>query len=167
MKRLLVVLLMMSWAAACFAQENNATKPQEPAVYKFEFTAYELQNAKRTNVRNYSMMLKEDTRGEVRTGNRIPVQAKEGFQYMDVGLFITSKFTERNGTALLSVLFEMSSLVAPDAGPDTHLSTPVVRTFRQDAYALLIPGKPLVVASIDDVGSPRTVQLEVTATKMK
>jgi hypothetical protein len=113
------------------------------------------------------MTLKEDTRGEVRTGNRIPVQAKDGVQYMDVGLFITCKFTERNGAALVSVLFDMTNLVTPEPAADTHLNTPVIRSLRQDGYALLVPGKPVIVASIDDTNSLRTVQLEVTATKVK
>jgi hypothetical protein len=167
MKRLLV-LLMLLVTGSCAAQSGNPeAKPQEPAIYKFEFTAYELQNAKRTNVRNYSMILKEDTRGETRTGNRIPVPAKDGIQYMDVGLFISCRFLERNGAALLNVTFDMTNLVAPEQAADTHLNSPVIRSLRQESNALVLPGKPVLVASIDDTNSPRTVQLEVTATKLK
>jgi hypothetical protein len=171
MKRLLVALLLFAVAGTCFAQEGGTAKPQpkDPAVYKFDFTVYELQNGKKSNVRNYMMFLQEHRRRAVKVGNRVPVPiSKEGgFQYIDVGLNIECSFDESAGGAILSASFDLASIVAPEQGSTTTVSSPVIRQLKQDADAYIVPGKPTIIASIDDTNTPRTVQLEVTATKLK
>jgi hypothetical protein len=175
MKRLLVMLFLMWSGLSCLAQEGGASKPQskEPAIYKFDFTVYELQNGKKSNVRNYSMFLQEHRKGAIKVGNRVPIAAivKDGvFQYIDVGLNIECTFEESGGAAVLNFKVDLGSIVTPDQG-DTRSSSPVtnpvVRQLRHEADAYVVAGKPTVIASIDDTNTPRTVQLEVTATKLK
>jgi hypothetical protein len=172
MKRLLVtMLLLFSLSAVSFSQEGNVAKPQpkEPAIYKFDFSVYELQNGKKSNLRNYSMFLQERRNGSVKVGNRVPVSTgKEGgFQYIDVGLNIDCRFEESGGAAVLTAKFDLASIIAPEQASTNPIANPVIRQLRQEADAYVLPGKPTIIASIDDTNTPRTVQLEVTATKLK
>src|SRR2546425_538896 len=101
MKRLLTVLLLFCLGMLAYGQENTAAKPQskEDAIYKFDFAVYELQNGKKSNVRNYSMFLEEHRKGSIKVGNRVPVSTgkENGFQYIDVGLNIDCRFRETGG----------------------------------------------------------------------
>src|SRR5437899_1242808 len=120
MKKILLTLLMFVLGGACFAQESGAAKPQpkEAAIYKFDFTVYEVQGGKKSNVRNYTMFMQERRRRAVKVGNRVPVSTgKEGgFQYIDVGLNIECSFEESSGGAILSASFDLASIIAPEAG---------------------------------------------------
>jgi hypothetical protein len=171
MKRL-VILLMLMMVGACSAQTSGDSKPKEPAVYKFDFTVYEVQNGKKSNVRNYSMFLQERRNGSIKVGNRVPVATSKegGFQYIDVGLNIDCKFEESGGAAVLNFKADLASIITPEQG-DTRaanpVTNPVIRQLRQEADAYLSAGKPTIIASIDDTNTPRTVQVEVTATKLK
>jgi hypothetical protein len=170
MKRLLPMVVLMFSVLSCFAQESGASKPQpkEPVLYKFDFSVYEIQNGKKSNARNYTMFLKERRKNSVKVGNRVPIATeKGGFQYIDVGLNIDCSFEETGGGAILSAGFDLASIIAPEAGSATAASNPVIRQLRQDADAYVPTGKPTIIASIDDTNTPRTVQVEVTATKVK
>jgi hypothetical protein len=170
MKRILIALLMLSWSVTCFAQEGGSAKPQakDPSIYKFEFSVYELQGGKKTNARNYMIFLQERHRGAVKVGNRVPVATSKdgGFQYIDVGLNIECRFEDMNGGVNLSGTFDLASIIAPEQGGGM-VTNPVIRQLKQDADSYLVPGKPTIIASIDDTNTPRTVQVEVTATKVK
>jgi hypothetical protein len=171
MKKILLALVIFVLGSAAIAQESGASKPQpkEPAIYKFEFTVYEVQNGKKSNARNYTMFLQERRRHAVKVGNRVPVATdKGGFQYIDVGLNIECSFEESaGGGAILSANFDLASIIAPEQGSSSATSNPVIRQLRQDADAYVPTGKPTIIASIDDTNTPRTVQVEVTATKLK
>jgi hypothetical protein len=171
MKKTLITLLLFTLGVACFAQESGAAKPQpkEPAIYKFDFTVYEVQGGKKSNVRNYTMLMQERRRRTVKVGNRVPVSTgkEDGFQYIDVGLNIDCSFEESSGGAVLSASFDVASIIAPEQGEARAFANPVIRQLRQDADAFLPTGKPTIIASIDDTNTPRTVQVEVTATKVK
>src|SRR6266478_5336705 len=104
MKRL-AILLVRVMVGVGVAQSSGDSKPKEPAIYKFDFTVYELQNGKKSNVRNYSMFLQEHRKGAIKVGNRVPIAAivKDGvFQYIDVGLNIECTFEESGGAAVLN-----------------------------------------------------------------
>jgi hypothetical protein len=60
---------------------------------------------------------------------------------------------------------EFSSL-APQT-ETTPLFNPVFRTERTEVESIVRPGKPTLVASMDDVVTNRRYEIEVTATKVK
>jgi hypothetical protein len=159
---------------ACLAQESSAAKPQpkEPAIYKFDFTVYEVQGGKKSNVRNYSMMLKEHRTGSIRVGNRVPIATSKegGFQYIDIGLKLDCTFEEGGGGIALLTDFDLASIIAAEQGDVRSAApfpNPVIRQLKQYSESLVAPGKTTLIASIDDTNTPRTVQVEVTATKLK
>jgi hypothetical protein len=170
MKKLIAVMLLL--VGFGLAQDKSNENPQDKlALYKFDFTISEVQNGKKTNVRNYTMFLKEG-RGEqrsVRVGNRIPIATgKDTFQYLDVGFNLDCHFSAADGGALLGYNFDLSSLLPGDSSTSPATSgQPVVRSMRQEGSAYVPNGKPTLIASMDDINTARTVQLEVVATRIK
>jgi hypothetical protein len=118
------------------------------------------------------MFLQERRNGSIKVGNRVPIATSKdgGFQYIDVGLNIDCRFEESGGAAVLNFKADLASIITPDQGDvrnSSPVTNPVIRQLRQEADAYLSAGKPTIIASIDDTNTPRTVQVEVTATKLK
>jgi len=44
---------------------------------------------------------------------------------------------------------------------------PVLRQLKIESSTIGIPGKPLIIGSVDDPGSKKQFQLEVTVTKLR
>jgi hypothetical protein len=61
---------------------------------------------------------------------------------------------------------ESSSVVAQEQLPAATTS-PVLRQQRSNITSVVTPGKPTLVASMDDVVTNRRFEIEVTATKVK
>jgi hypothetical protein len=66
----------------------------------------------------------------------------------------------------LTVRADISNFAIPEQATG-HESRPVVRQFKINASTLAIPGKAMVVGSVDDPNSKRQFQLEVTVTKLR
>ncbi len=148
--------------------ESAAAVEREKPVhaYRLDFSVNELEDGKKMNTRQYSLNLNADDANEIKIGTRVPVEAgHEQFQYLDVGTSIWCRIGERPDGIPLSVRADISNFAIPDQG--THESRPVVRQFKINASTLAIPGKPMVVGSVDDPNSKRQFQLEVTVTKLR
>jgi hypothetical protein len=155
-------------------EENTKVKAVlSQAIYKLDLAVYELQDGKKTNLRKYLMFVKSNEgSSSIKVGNRVPITTGSGpggtsptIQYMDVGLNLKCRISDRDGVAQINAELELASLVLPERASDT-VQNPVVRQLREDAAGPITVGKPMVLMSIDDTNSPRTVQLEVTATKL-
>lgn len=170
---------MLGWGAAGYGQDkasSEKTKSEADVVaerekpvhaYRLDFSVNEMEEGKRINNRQYSLNLNADDANEIKIGTRVPVEAgHEQFQYMDVGTSIWCRIGERPDGIPLSVRAEISNFAIPDQGTG-HESRPVVRQFKINASTLAIPGKPMVVGSVDDPNSKRQFQLEVTVTKLR
>jgi hypothetical protein len=141
---------------------------QKPLVaYRIEFNVREIEDGKRLNSRNYMMMVEEGSYASFRVGNRVPIVGGEkGIQYNDVGMNIDCRPRERGDAVALEIHVESSSVVAQEQ-PPTATTNPVFRQQRSNISAVVTPGKPTLVASMDDVLSNRRYEIEVTATKVK
>jgi len=153
-------------------------KPAHPSVYRLEFTVREVEDGKVLNSRIYTMSAENDHRVSIRVGNRVPYVTgyapKEGgttvgtqFQYYDVGTNLDCRLHEHEGYILLEgVGVDISSVVR---GPEGASGTPnpVVRSARASVDVAVVPGKPTMVTTLDDVSSNRRYEVEVTATKVK
>jgi hypothetical protein len=155
------------------AKSTAETKPAAVAAerpvhaYRLDFSVNELEDGKKINTRQYSLNLNADDANEIKIGTRVPVEAgHEQFQYMDVGTSIWCRIGERPEGVPLSVRAEISNFAIPDQGTG-HESRPTIRQFKINASTLALPGKPMVVGSVDDPNSKRQFQLEVTVTKLK
>lgn len=145
--------------------------------FKLAFVMYELDDGKRTNQRDYMMIGRTDNQpSSIRVATKIPIYTAvrgndKEYTYTDVGLTIRCFLKEQVDSRMqLHCDIEMSSLVRPEqiantighAGPEA----PVMRTTRMDSWALLTPGKPTILTTVDDINSAKRLQIEVTATKV-
>jgi hypothetical protein len=179
MKRAISMRLAIAAMAFCLplipnsasAQQEKskeaATTEQKPvAEYRIEFTVREIEDGKRLNSRNYMMVVEDGDWGKIRLGNRVPYKSTENqFQYQDVGMNIDCRPREREDSVALVIHVDFSSLA-----PQTEMAptfNPVFRTERTDVGSVVTPGKPTLVATMDDVVTNRRFEIEVTATKVK
>jgi hypothetical protein len=148
-------------------KESVATEPKPVVTYRIEFNVREIEDGKRSNSRNYMMMVEEGSFGNFRVGNRVPIVGGEkGLQYNDVGMNIDCRPRERGDGVSLEIRVESSSVIAQEQPPGAT-TNPVFRQRRSNMTAVVTPGKPTLVASMDDVLSNRRYEIEVTATKVK
>jgi hypothetical protein len=181
MKRAASVRLVIAVMAFCLplisnsaaAQEEkskeSASTEQKPlAVYRIEFNVREIEDGKRLNSRNYMMVVDEGNRGMIRVGNRVPFQTSEKqYQYHDVGMNIDCRPRDREGGIELVINVEVSSVVPPGQLEAAPTFNPVFRTQSTGVTPIVAPGKPTLVASMDDVVTNRRYEIEVTVTKVK
>jgi len=153
------------------AQEEKGKEPvtgaPKPVVaYRLEFSVREVENGKRSNSRNYMMMAEEGNWGRIRIENNVPYQSEEkNYQYRQVRMYIDCRPREGEGSVALEIHVDFSSIAAQtEEAPAFH---PLIRTDRTEVQSVVTPGKPTLVATMDDVSSNRRYEIEVTATKVK
>jgi hypothetical protein len=148
--------------------KESVTTDQKPLeAYRIEFNVREIENGKRLNSRNYMMVVKDGFYARIRVGNRVPIVTDEKkISYQDVGMNIDCEPRGRDDKIALIMVVELSSVVAQDQ-PPTVTANPVFRQQRSTTSVVLTPGKPTLVASMDDVVTNRRYEIEVTATKLK
>jgi len=170
--KLLVISLCWS-VPVSHAQDQTSSKPTEAvaktsSAYRLDFSVNEIDDGKKVNTRQYSINLDTDNANEVKIGTRVPVEAKQGeMQYIDVGTRIWGRVKERENGLLLEVRSEVSNFAIPDQAAGRSNSMPLLRQLSINATTVVVPGKPMVVGSVDDPNSKRQFQLEVVATKLR
>lgn len=155
-------------------QPKKEFSPYEPA-YKLAFVTYELEDGKRINQRDYTMVVMvQGQRGILRVGTRVPIVSAESkgdkqFQYLDVGLEIRCQLREWEPGKIQAALdINVSSFAMPEQSQDPdRLNQPIIRNTALTVQPVLTPGKPAMIASVDDVNSKKRMQIEVTATKLE
>jgi hypothetical protein len=190
MKSFATILLLVTLAAQVFGQapgkstgeqpakSDSAVKKEAPekdvapeAFYKLAFNISEIEDGKRVNQREYSMVSRNnDGRPiSIKSTTRVPINAPEKqLQYLDAGLDIRC-FAPREVAGKVAVNCDVviSNFVVPDQSTEARNSVgPVLRTTNTSAWAVVTLGKPTVMSIIDDVNSKKRIQIEVTATKI-
>jgi hypothetical protein len=175
---LTLMLVAAGTSGRASAQESSAarTAPEAEKVvsaYRLDFSVNEMEDGKKINTRQYSMNSRPGDGNEIKIGTRVPVEVKQGeFQYLDVGTNIwcrlrdQSDITSLGSNVLLNVRAELSNFALPDqqAAQQFH---PVVRQLKIDASTIAVPGKTMLVGTVDDPNSKRQFQLEVTVSKLR
>jgi hypothetical protein len=163
-------LLSLSLSAQDKKEPNRGT-------YKVEFNLRDASQPGAGAGRHYSMVLEDQAHGSFRIGNRVPVanQSQHAgdaalvstqYSYVDVGVNIECSLREIEGARLgMRASIDISSVVPPDklAATGGH---PVIGQLKIGVDTLLDPGKPTVVASIDDPITARKFDVEATVTRM-
>lgn len=186
MKIFAKAILILALATSLFGQQpakGSADQPPKDSAehrdpeptfnfFKLTFVIFELDDGKRINQRDYMMIGKTNNQpSSVRIGTRVPVYTEEKkMTYVDAGLTLRCGLKEQADRRLQAECdIEISSFIRPEqlAGSGTSVpSAPVLRTTRTSSWALLSPGKPTVIATVDDINSAKRMQVEVTATKV-
>ena len=182
MKSLCKLILALGLMPALFAQTPTKTPSDQPAkkdavehaqetYYKMNFSIFELEDGKRVNQREYSMVSKSDEGrpSALKASTRVPIFTEEKqIHYIDAGLDIRClSVREMAGKVAANCEVNISNFVLPEQSPEARNSAgPVLRTTNATSWALLTPGKPTVISTIDDVNSKKRIQIELTATKI-
>ncbi|MFB3813112.1 MAG: hypothetical protein ACE14L_03300 [Terriglobales bacterium] len=176
----LAVLVVAAVCTAVAAQDTGRSgemkaaesKPEAKPVayYRLDFTVNELEDGRKLNSRSYTAQLEaagRGSRGFLKVGSRVPVgDGKGGFNYIDVGVNMEMfHINERDGLLIFDMNGDVSSIAAADQPQQG--TPPVLRQARFGGPAVIAPGKPTVLYSLDDVNSKHRFQVEVVATKMK
>jgi hypothetical protein len=190
MKKFCMLVMMFLAVGVLTAQEEPAKKGQEPSTkretpeiprqaatptYKMAFSVYELQEGKKINQRDFSLFAQADDRGgnKLKIGTRVPINIgkdNENVTYVDVGLDLDCSAVETvNNKVAVRIELNLTSFAIPEqnADPRTAGSRPVLRSVSERLRAVLTPGKPQVITSMDDVNSNKRMQVEVTATRLE
>jgi hypothetical protein len=155
------------------SQEAFPKLPAGPPTYKVAMSVYELQEGKRINQRDYSLLVVADDRSgnKLKIGTKTPLSVdSDKITYADVGFEMECSLAEfSNNKVLLRLDLNVSSFAIPEQNADPRSAglRPVLRGVTQRVRATLTPGKPHIVTSVDDVNSNKRMQVEITATKVE
>ncbi len=142
--------------------------------YRLSFVIYEVEDGKRTNQRDYSMIGRTNggPPATIRSATRVPIYSEEKkVTYVDAGLDIRCSLKEMVlGRLQAQCDVNISNFVLQDQiadGGRSAVGAPVMRTTNASTWAVLAPGKPAIISTIDDVNSKKRTQIEVTATRLE
>jgi hypothetical protein len=176
LKFLLVAVIIGSSILPVLAQDAQKSYIAS-GVYNVRFVVSELENGKVINQRVYTEIVREERKAVLKTGNRVPVATGSSgsannpttvqWQYLDVGFNVDATVSEREGRIDVDLSADLSAVVPPDSGSATPGGSPLLRQVRQAMNTSVEEGKPTVVASLDDVSNKKTVQLEITVTRVR
>src|SRR2546423_13565956 len=116
-------LVIICCSCMALAQEKKP-EPQHHA-YKVDVTLTESENGKTINNRSYTMLVNDGQVGNIRQGNRIPINSSgislkdqspiTQIQYIDIGLNLDCRLVQTNEGLLLRTALDMSSLAPEQA----------------------------------------------------
>jgi type II secretory pathway component GspD/PulD (secretin) len=126
------------------------------------------------------MLVSATGKGTFRVGNRVPYatgafQASAGgtpqvntqYQYFDVGVNIDCWVREGAGKINVKADLDVSTVVQHDRSAAAGTApNPTISQIKMNVDAMVNPGKPTVVASIDDPVTMRKFDVDVAVTKV-
>ena len=170
MRRALALLVALPLSGLLLPARARAEEPSRSerarSTFRLDYVLFDLEGGKRTNERTCSMTVNEGSQGQLRNGTRVPISVDKGVQYMDVGLKINGRVTERDGDVVLDTEIELSSFARPEPAADAK-GNPTLRTVSQTLSTRPAPGKPTTLSALDDVDRKKRLQVEVTVTRVK
>jgi type II secretory pathway component GspD/PulD (secretin) len=155
-----------------FAQKLLTDLDRPKKSYRLTYTVSEKDGTKLINTEHFAMVLASGQTTTLKQGSKVPVATgtysaggttpvgvQTQFTYIDVGMNFDATLTAMGDNAMLKSNVEQSS-VAPETsgvGPQD----PIVRQTSLKGVALLAPGKPQVLGSLDIPGSTTHLDIEV------
>lgn len=153
MKKIIGLVLLVSSVA--FAQ----ARPEDAHVYRLDFTVAENNGGKTTSSSSYTLNLEEHRTGEIKVGTNVALAgpAPGATMRADVGLVLRASFTSVGDELLVEDDVEISAA----EGAQTF------RKMSSKGNALIAPGKPALVASVEDPVDRKRYQVTVRATRLR
>jgi type II secretory pathway component GspD/PulD (secretin) len=147
-------------------------KPRK--VYRLTYTITAAEGSQPGATQHYTLIVASGDRTVFKEGSRVPIvvgsTAKDASQssdvpYLDVGLSINASLATSADALTLHSKVELSSVAAQTSGGGTR--DPDVRQTVLDGTSILVPGKPLMLGSLDAPGATRHEEVEVLAEQVK
>jgi len=156
MKKFLMLMIVFLAACSLVAQEDTKKKQEKPdkeaivretavPTYKMAFSVYELQDGKKINQRDYSLLVEANGRGAntLKIGTKVPIDTgKDSYTYTDVGFELRCSAAETVNNKLgVSVDITVSNFAIPEQNTDPRTSggRPVLRGVTQRVSAVVNP----------------------------
>lgn len=128
--------------------------------YRLMYRLTDSDAGKRIGDQAFSLVVFSGKETVLKQGSRVPVlEGGSQFVYRDVGMNITASVAEYGDGVKLQTKLEESSLSEEKQGAAAN--DPVIRQTDLEGTAVLVPGKPIVLGSLDVPGSTRHQQVEV------
>src|SRR5260221_8837355 len=139
------VLLVAVFAVIPFLQAQDTTanqsaakkEPPKKAAYRVDFKLYELEDGKRVNQREYSLVTAavghRNAPSSIRIGTRVPVSYEEKKEsYINVGLDLSCTLWQEDDKLWGWFDAEISTFALPEQNADPHHGgMPILRTAHQ------------------------------------
>ena len=170
-----IALLLSCASARVYAQADKPTpKAVEtkietaPTTYRLTYTLTEMDGSKRIGTQHFAMTVTPGRDGRIKLGSKVPIATESSnpaslspsqVQYMDVGLSISAHIREFATGVSLDSNVEQSGISEEQS--TVGRGDPVIRQTRLENTALLTPGKPVMLGSLDVPGSTRHLDVEV------
>jgi type II secretory pathway component GspD/PulD (secretin) len=135
--------------------------------YRLTYTVSEMDENKKIGTQHYSMILAQGQETSLNLGSKFPIVTEMGtsasqtqFTYLDLGMNFDATLTGMANGAMLKSSVEDSS-VAPEKTVIGNQQEPIVRRTSLKGESFLIPGKSVMLGSMDIPGSPSRLDIEV------
>ncbi len=172
MRRMMWKMLLVATLATgvLLAQGDKTAAPTaEPEYFRLNFVLKEVENGKVVNSRSYSMLMVtgDKDRASIRASSKMPMETgpAESRSFFQVGVNIECESARRLQNRL--TIHVNADLTTLPAQQDKGAPWSQIRQTRWNSSVVVSIGKPTVLFSSDDLGSTRTLQLELTATPVK
>jgi hypothetical protein len=144
-------------------------------TYRLTYTISEIDGGRRIGSQRFAMVLTSGQRTQMKQGSKVPVVTgtnnkdsgtlENMVSYLDIGMNFDATLEESaNGVSLRSKV-EQLSLAEEKSG--VGVQDPVLRQTALEGTSFLVPGKPLVLGSVDIPGSTRHLDVEVVMEQVK
>ncbi len=153
------------------AQKIIADLDRSKKTYRLTYTITEMDNGKRVGTQRYVLIAVSGAKTALRQGNRVPIvtggadgantASNSQVQYVDVGLGIEASLDGYSDGLKLHTKVEQSGVSDEKSGVGAQ--DPIVRETTLEVVSNLVPGKPLVIGSLDMPGSTRHQEIEVAS----
>lgn len=161
----------------CAADEIEQTQrliaelDRKRKVFRLTYTITEMEGGKAVGSRHVEMTVPVNAKNVVKAGKRQPLvtgsanseseKPSSQVQYIDLGLSIEADLAGSGEAQRLRTLVEESSIAEEKSG--IGVQDPVIQQAKVEGVAMLTPGKPVVLGSMDIPGTTRRAVVEVVS----
>jgi type II/III secretion system protein len=137
-------------------------------TYRLTYTISEIDNGKRVGVQHFALIVTAGQRTLLKQGNKVPLVTGSNAEnnstqtqvtYIDVGLNLDATLDEFVNGVRLST--KVSQLGVAEERSGVGVQDPVIRQTALEGTSFLIPGKPVILGSLDVPGSVRHLDIDV------
>ena len=151
------------------AQKIVADLDKTKKIYRLTYTMTEKDGGKTIGVQHFSIIVASGSRTEFKQGSRVPITVGGAISgsttsnpevtYLDIGQEIQASLDGYLDGVRLRTKVVQSGIAEDKSGVGTQ--DPVIRQTTLEGTSTLVPGKPLVLGSLDVPGSTRHQEVEV------
>ncbi len=154
---------------------GESAQQSSKALFKLDYQVIELEDGRRMDSHNYTMLGSPNDTARFRIGSRVPVKTStkpdiEQWSYMDVGMNIDARITEPGEDSVrVATTMDLSTIVISGGLNDTAkiAAQPVLRNLHAQDLSTLAPGKQATLFHLDEPNSKRAFQVLCTITKVR